>query len=125
MELFFYYRDPQFGYLIDYTSDWNGLHFTCEPNTEYIYIYDRVNVLQYRLYAVFLPGVISCGSFRLFYASVANGGQGASCGAANNGGIGSGESGPSCFSSNQNVQAQPRAQSPQAQPPTAFAANTR
>jgi hypothetical protein len=54
-------------------------------------------------------------------ASVANGGQGASCGAANNGqGAGFGASGPSCFASNQNVRAQPQAQSP-----TAFAANTR
>jgi hypothetical protein len=60
-------------------------------------------------------------------ASVANGGQGASCGAANNGqgGVLRG-SGSSCFASNQNVLAQPpQAQPPQAQPPTAFAPNTR
>lgn len=58
--------------------------------------------------------------------SVAVGGLGTSCGAANNGqGVFSGGSGASCFASNQNVRLQPPQAQPPAQPPTAFAANTR
>lgn len=58
--------------------------------------------------------------------AMALGGVGTSCSAANNGqGVSFGGSGASCFASNQNVRLQPPQAQPPAQPPTAFAANTR